>query len=86
MRMLFYLTQNSMTTFKTSDLATASLLLMKRFEIQEISRGDPKRTEFIFKDTESLHNTIKQLQDGKLQVHPIEYFEAIKKAKRFIYS
>lgn len=76
----------TMTTYKTSDFLTASVLLMQKHSLLSIDNSDRRRVVFLFEDNEGLQGDLSMFRRGKLLVEPSDFWAAERRCKQLIYG
>ncbi len=73
-------------TLKTTDLGQATALYTAGFEIKEIDKTNPKRSEFVFLNEDGIEKTINDWWNDKLIVKARSYYDNMKMLKNRIYN
>jgi hypothetical protein len=72
--------------FQTYDLGLAAALITVGFDLQGLTKANPKRVSFNFIDSDRVYNFSNAYWSGKVKVNPRLYFDNIKLLKNRIYS
>lgn len=72
--------------FRTADLPLAVSLCVRGFVICDIEQIDPKRSVFVFENSDKLASAVSDFWSGKLRVEPQEYFNKLKSLKARLYQ
>lgn len=76
---------DNLNWFKTSDLALASVISLF-IPLEEINKENPRKADFVFKQSKKLEEIIKQYWNRELQIEPRQFFDQIKAIKTRLYS
>lgn len=71
---------------ETSDLPTAATLLLLKHRLLSVDKSNPRRAVFIFEQTPELEDHIRQINQGDMRVDPIDFWNAERRCKQFIYE
>ena len=71
--------------FSTSDLALASVLSLW-FPLDGLDKANPKRSQFLFCQTDKLQDLINSYWRGELKVEPQQFFNQIRVLKARLYE
>ncbi len=74
------------STIKTADLALASVLVEKNYELLELERNYGNRVSFVFERTPEIEGVLADYWGNRITVNPRIYFDAIKHLKTRIYG
>ena len=72
--------------YRTSDLYVAAWLLMRGFELQDITRSNSQRCDFIFADRQDRPELVRQFLCGRAVGNLADFVFHLRKAKRLLYS
>jgi len=69
----------------TSDLCLATVISLSH-AIEEVDRGNPRRAEFLFKQSADLNQLIDEYWKGTLRVEPQKFFSQLRTVKARLYG
>lgn len=76
---------NENELFQTSDLPLATVISLTH-AIEEVDRQNPRRAEFIFRQSEDLNQIIEDYWKGELRVEPQKFFSQLRAVKARLYG
>jgi hypothetical protein len=71
--------------FRSSDLCLSAVISMD-YPVEELDKTYPGKVIFLFRRENGLDEVVRAFWDGKLQIEPRAYFDAIKSLKTRIYQ
>lgn len=72
--------------FTTYDLCLANTLQLLGYVVERIDKTNPRKAEFVFKDSDALRVDIKKFWDGELRVSPLEFYQQLRMLKARLYD
>ena len=72
--------------FTTFDLGVSAALLCIGFELQDLSRADPRKALFVFKREDGIEDFANQYFTDQLKLKARSFFDALKALKNKLYS
>lgn len=73
-------------TYDTSDYPTVVTLYLRKHELANVDRTNPRRIIFSFTETDKLLQDLQLLNTGQLKVDPIEFWQAERRCKQILYA
>lgn len=77
---------NEILHYKTTDIAIATALITKGFEIKALDKANPKRVEFIFVEQKELKDVVDKYWSNNLEVKARLFFDNLRMLKQRIYN
>ena len=77
--------QSHIPDFATTEFALAVTISLY-FPIESITKENPRRASFSFKNTSQLQQLVSQYWRGEVQVEPRQFFDQLKAVKSRLYS
>lgn len=71
---------------ETSDLPTAATLLLLKHRLLSVDKSNPRRAVFIFEKSTELEEHIQQINQGDMRVDPVDFWNAERRCKQYIYQ
>ena len=79
-------TNNQDQLFTTFDISLAAALISKGFHLLDLDKTNPRKVQFLFKDSNNLQQVIDDYWSDSLQVNARTYFDDVKLLKNRIYT
>ena len=71
--------------YRTSDMALATVISLTH-AIEEVDRQNPRRAEFMFRQSADLNQLIEAYWKGELRVEPQKFFSQLRTVKARLYG
>lgn len=72
--------------YQTSDFPTAVSLLVLKHPLIGVDSTNPRRALFRFEQSDKLEADIRKIQSGRIQVDPLDFWNAQKRLKHILYD
>ncbi len=74
------------TIFTTFDLSLAVTLITIGFQLIDLEKSNPRKVQFLFKDSIELQKAVNDYWSDKHKVNPRVYFDNLKMLKSRLYT
>ena len=78
-------TTKEIDAYRTPDLALAAVILLS-FSLEGIDRQNPRKAQFLFKQSKELELLVEDYWRGEVKVEPQAYFGALRTIKARLYN